>query len=468
MYQTTMKPKYFLPAGTGIILIVSILLLASCSIIHPYQRQEDIADKHLYRNSTSTDTNSLGSLPWTTLFRDSILQHLIMEGMQNNSDLKIAVARIKSASATFKQSKQALLPSLNLTANPVFQNIPAQFGVPQTYQLFAGAAWEADLWGKLNSAKRTSLLLLLQSEAYKRAVQTQLVADIASNYFLLMAYDEQLQITEKTVANRKEEVETMKILKESDVVTGAAVVQSQANRYSVEITIPDLKQHIHELENAISILIGKAPDILFRNKLQDQQILVKLQTGLPINLLANRPDVQEAELQLRSSLEMENVARAYFYPSLSLTANTGLVNTGIAQFFSPSSFFANLSGNLIQPLFSQGQNQQRLAIAKANSEANLISFRKSLLTAGQEVSDALYSYQTAVEKESLRLQQISYLQKSVDYTKELLNYSSKANYTDVLTSEQSLLAAQLNSISDKLQELTAVVNLYRSLGGGWK
>jgi NodT family efflux transporter outer membrane factor (OMF) lipoprotein len=461
-----MKLKNHLPDGTGIIL--SILLLASCSIIHPYQRPVDIADKNLYRNSNSTDTNSIGNLPWNNLFRDSILQSLLTEGIQNNTDLKIALARIKLANASFKQSKQALLPSLNLTANPVFQNIPAQFGVPQTYQLFAGAAWEADLWGKLKSSKRASLLLLLQSEAYKRAVQTQLIADIASNYFLLMAYDEQLQITEKTVANRKEEVETMKILKESDVVTGAAVVQSQANRYSVEITIPDLKQHIHELENAISILLGKAPDTLLRSKLQDQQINVKLEIGLPIQLLANRPDVQEAEYQLRSSLEMENVARTYFYPDLSLTASTGLVNTGIAQLFSPTSFFANLSGNLIQPLFSQGLNQQRLAIARANSEANLVSFRKSLLTAGQEVSDALYSYQTAVEKETLRLQQISFLQKSVDYTKELLNYSSKANYTDVLTSEQSLLAAQLNSISDKLQELTAVVNLYRSLGGGWK
>jgi len=183
MYQTTIKSKDHLPAGTGIILIVSILLLASCSIIHPYQRPVNIADNQLYRNISSTDTNNLGSLPWTTLFRDSILQHLITEGMHNNTDLKIAVARIKSANATFKQSKQALLPSLNLNANPVFQNIPAQLGVPQTYQLFAGAAWEADLWGKLNSAKRASLLLLLQSEAYKRAVQTQLVSDIASNYF---------------------------------------------------------------------------------------------------------------------------------------------------------------------------------------------------------------------------------------------------------------------------------------------
>ncbi|HSZ85941.1 MAG TPA: TolC family protein, partial [Puia sp.] len=193
-----------------------------------------------------------------------------------------------------------------------------------------------------------------------------------------------------------------------------------------------------------------------------------LATGVPAQLLANRPDVQQAEFQLRNSLELVNVARTYFYPSFTITASAGFSNTTIEQLFNPVSFFANITGGLLQPIFDQGRNKQRLSIAQAAQEEYLNTFKKTILTAGQEVSNALFSYQSAVQKQSLRKEQINYLQKSVDYTKQLLEYSSATNYTDVLTSEQSLLAAQLSSINDKLQQLNAIVNLYRSLGGGWK
>jgi len=163
-----------------------------------------------------------------------------------------------------------------------------------------------------------------------------------------------------------------------------------------------------------------------------------------------------------------NVARTYFYPSFTITASAGFSNTTIEQLFNPVSFFANITGGLLQPIFDQGRNKQRLSIAQAAQEEYLNTFKKTILTAGQEVSNALFSYQSAVQKQSLRKEQINYLQKSVDYTKQLLEYSSATNYTDVLTSEQSLLAAQLSSINDKLQQLNAIVNLYRSLGGGWK
>ena len=450
------------------VLGIATLLLDSCKLAKPYKRPDHIAPDQLFRDHQVSDSNTIATISWSNMFQDSLLQSLIRKGIENNTDLAIAVARIKKAAAGFKQSKQALQPTLNVTASPVFQNIPPSLGVPQTYELVAGSSWEADIWGKLNSAKRAALLTLLQSEAYKRAVQTQLVSDIATNYYLLMAYDAQLEITEKTLALRKEEVETMKVLKESDVVTGASVAQSIANRYSVEITIPDLKQQIRETENTISLLLGNPPDSILRSSLKQQVMTPELKTGVPSQLLANRPDVQEAELQLRNALELVNVAHAYFYPSLNITASSGFVSTGISQLLSPNSFYATLSGILLQPIFDQGINRQRLSIAIANSDEYLAAFRKSMLTAGQEVSNALYSYKSASEKEALRLQQIAYLQKSVDFTKELLNYSSKANYTDVLTSEQSLLAAQLNSIADQLQQLTAAVSLYRSLGGGWK
>ena len=465
-----MKEKKFLGKYIcSIAIVIVMLVFASCKITQPYQQPKNIAENKLYRDINTTDTNNIATISWKEMFSDTLLQGLIAEGIANNLDLKIAMARIKTATANFKQSKQAFFPNVNADANPFFQNGNSSNGSnSQSYQLYAGASWMADIWGQLSSAKKAALASLLQSDAYKRAVQTQLISDIASNYYLLMALDAELDITQKTLSLRKEEVETMKILKEGDVVTGAAVVQSTANRYSVEITIPDLKKQIRETENNLSILLGKSPDSILRSNLQDAVISKNLQTGIPTQLLANRPDVQEAEFQLRHSFELVNVARTYFYPSLGITANAGWYSNSISQLFNPVSFFANISANLMQPIFNQGLNKQRLAIAKAQSEEQLANFKKSILNAGLEVSNALYSYQMAVDKESLRLEQITYLQKSVEFTKELLKYSSKANYTDVLTSEQSLLTAQLNSVNDKLQQLTAVVSLYKSLGGGWK
>ncbi|HWB23985.1 MAG TPA: efflux transporter outer membrane subunit [Chitinophagaceae bacterium] len=452
-----------------LLVISSVAVIISCKVAQPYTQPAGVAGNNLYRGVSATDTNTIADISWKDMFADPLLQALIQEGINNNLDLKMAVARIKTAAANAWQSKLALLPSVDANASASFQRVPStQFGFPETYQLYVNSSWEADIWGKLGSAKRAALAALLQSDAYKRAVQTQLVAGIANNYYLLMAYDAQLQITEQTVANRREEVETMKTLKESDVVNGAAVVQSEANLYSAQITVTDLKQSIHETENAISVLLGRNPDSIARSTLAQQAVTTNLATGVPAQLLANRPDVQEAEYQFRGAFEQVNVARTYFYPSLKITASAGLSGTSISQLFDLSTFFANITGSLLQPIFEKGVNKQRLAVAQATEEEYLADFKKSLLTAGQEVSDALFSYQSAKEKEGLRQQQVSYLQKSVDFTKELLKYSSATNYTDVLVSEQNLLSAQLSGISDKLQQLTAVVNLYSSLGGGWK
>ena len=451
------------------IFIAIIITISSCKVTQQYKQPADAVNNKLYRDSSNNDTTNIANISWKQIFSDTLLQSLVQEGINNNLDLKVAVARMKTAAANFKQRKLALLPSVDANATATYQRVPStQFGFPEAYLLDVVTSWEADIWGKLSSAKRAALASLLQSEAYKRAVQTQLVSDIATNYYLLMSYDEQLRVTEKTVENRKKEVETIKILKESNVVTGAAVVQSEANRYSVEITIPDLKQNIRETENILSILLGKNPDTIFRSTLLQQNIITNLAVGVPAQLLSNRPDVQQAEFQLRNSFELVNVARTYFYPTFTITGATGFSATSLKQLFDPVSFFANITGGLLQPIFDQGINKQRLAVAQANQEEYLNTFKKTILVAGQEVSNALYSYQAAVDKQLLRGQQISFLEKSVDYTKQLLEYSSATNYTDVLTSEQNLLAAQLSSINDKLQQLTAMVNLYRSLGGGWK
>jgi outer membrane protein TolC len=260
----------------------------------------------------------------------------------------------------------------------------------------------------------------------------------------------------------------MKLLKESDIVTGADLVLSQANKFSTEVTIPDIKQNIYTTENTLSVLLGRTPGLIERGSLDGQQIYYDIKTGVPASLLANRPDVMEAEYQFRYSFDMTNVARSYFYPSVTISANGGLSETDLSRLFDASTIFWNLAGGLVQPIFNQGVNNQRLKIAKANQEEFLAAFKQTLLNAGKEVANAMHEYQTASDKMTLRSSQIEYLGKSVDYTMDLLKYTSNTNYTDVLTSEERLLSAQLGSINDKLQQLRALVELYRSLGGGWK
>ena len=449
-------------------LLALLLAIHACKVVRPYQPPSGKSLNGLYRDTTITDTTTIADTPWKQLFSDTLLQALIQEGINNNLDLKIALARVHEAEANFRQSKEAFFPSLSASADAAVQKNAGSSTGTQSYEAYLSSAWQVDLWGKLRSARRAQLAALLQSDAYKRDVQTQLVSNIAINYYSLMAYDQQLKITLATIENRKEDVVTTQALKDADVLTGAAVMQSQANLYSAEVTLPDIKQNIRQTENTICVLLGRDPGGIARDSLDDERVATDLRTGLPLQLLANRPDVQEAEFQLRYYAELTNVARTYFYPALTITGQGGISAGTLSQLFNASAFFGNLMAGLTQPIFQNGLNRQRLEVAKGQEEEFLLSFKKTLLTAGQEVSNALYDYQSASDKIAIRTNQIHFLQKSVDFTKELMKYNANTNYTDVLTSEQSLLAAQLNSINDKLQQLEAVVTLYASLGGGWK
>lgn len=450
-----------------IIMPLLLITIAGCKVTKPYQMPANASPNGLYRDTTITDTTTLAQVPWRQLFTDTLLQGLIQEGVNNNLDLKIAVARIHQAEANFRQSKAAFFPSLSATASGSLQK---SAGNPSTqvYEAYLSSSWQVDIWGKLRSARRAELAALLQSDAYRRDVQTQLVSNIAVNYYSLLALDQQLNITLATIINRQEDVRTTTALKESDVLTGAAVMQSQANLYSAEVTLPDIRQHIRETENTLCLLLGRNPGPITRDSLNHEQLTTELRMGLPMQLLANRPDVQEAEYQLRYYAELTNVARTYFYPALTISAQGGLSSGTLSHFFDAASFFGNIVGGLTQPIFNNGLNKQRLEIAKAQEQEFLATFQKTLLTAGQEVSNALYDYQSATDKIVTRSKQLFFLEKSVDYTKELMRADAKANYTDVLTSEQNLLAAQLNGVDDRLQQLQAIVTLYASLGGGWR
>jgi len=458
-------------------MVIAAALLSACSITKKYERPTTLSTDKLYRDQASADTTTIADMPWQSIFKDEKLNALIQKGLENNLNLKNAIENIIQAQASLRQSKLAYYPTLNFDAN-VTRNKQSQAGLnfpaginintlTTTYKLGLSTSWEADIWGKLSSSKRAALASYLATDAAKQAVQTQLIADIANNYFLLLSYDKSLKITEETLASRIKNVETIKALKEGAIVTGAAVVQSEANQHAAEVLIPDLKQSIRETENALNILLGQAPGPIDRGELGTQIIPENLAVGVPSQLLENRPDVRQAEFNFRVAFESTNLAKTYFYPSLTLTASGGFSNLELKDFFSNSIFYS-IIGGLTQPIFNQGLNKMRLTTAQSQQLQAYNNFQQSLLTAGQEVSNALYSYEMAVAKEDSRKKQIEALEKAVDYTQQLLEYSSATNYTDVLTSEQNLLAAQLSGINDNLQKLQAVVNLYRALGGGWK
>ncbi|MEO6820876.1 MAG: TolC family protein [Ginsengibacter sp.] len=451
-----------------ILILAGVIILASCKVTKTYESpQMNTAD--LYRNINSTDTNTIANLPFNDLFADTILQNLIKDGINNNLDLKMAYERINQSNAYFLQSKAALLPEVNANAG-VSYGKSSQLQGGKTgfqYQLGVSPTWELDIWGKLSSSSRASFANLLQTEAASKAIQTEIVAGIANYYYSLLALDQQLAITEETVRNWDTTVVTMKALKEAARVTEAAVVQSQAQRYAAEVTIPDLKQNIKETENALSILMGSAPGAIKRGSFLNAVIIPSLSTGIPAQLLSHRPDVMQAEYAFRNAFEFTNVARTYFYPSLNISGSLGLSALAIDQLFSSSAFTGSIGGGLLQPILNRKLNKTRLTVAQSQQQEALYNFQNTLLNAGREVSDALSNYETATSKREIRDNQIDALEKSVQYSQELLE-NGFATYTEIITAKQSLLQALLGKVNDRLQQLQGVVDLYRSLGGGWR
>lgn len=451
--------------------LLLVLVLASCKVTRTYESPEVRTDG-LFRDVQTSDTNSIANLPWREVFTDTVLQRLIAEGIAQNLDLQIAYTRIRQSEAYFEQSRAAFLPTFNANASVSESKLSnAQgFGIRKNatqYQLGLSSSWEADIWGRLSSNRRASLASLLQTQAGTRAIQTSIVSGIANYYYTLLALDQQLAITEQTVRNWDTTVRTMSALKEAARVTEAAVVQSEAQRYAAEVTIPDLKQRIRETENALSILLGQTPTAIQRSRLDDQSTVSVLQTGVPAQLLGNRPDVQQAEFAYRSAFEFTNVARTAFYPALTITGSAGLTSLTLGSFLDPSSLAASIAAGLTQPIFNRRLNRTNLIFAQEQQQAALLDFRNTLLVAGREVSDAISLHSTALEKMTVRTLQLTALQRSVEYTQELLR-NGFANYNEVITARQSLLAAELGRVNDQLQSLQAMVNLYRSLGGGWK
>lgn len=449
------------------IAIILTSTLSSCHIYRTYERPASIVvSDSLYRQSIVTeDTASLASLSWKELFTDPQLQQLIETGLTHNTDLSIARLKVKEAEALLMSSRLSYLPSVSFTPQGTLTS--ADGNKPsKTYNLAVSADWEIDLFGKLLNAKRGAQAALEQSEAYRQAVQTQLVATIANTYYSLLMLDRQLDISKKTAQTWTEYLRTMKALKKAGQATEMAVAQAEASKLSIDASVLSIKRQINETENTLSTLLGMSPQEIGRSSLEVQQFPDSLSTGIPLQLLSRRPDVRQCEQQLAVAYYATNSARSAFYPSITLNGSAGWTNAAGATIINPGQWLLSAVGSLVQPLFNRGKNIANLKIAQAQQEEALLTFRQSLLNAGAEVNDALVQWQTARERIRLDEKQCMSLQSALRSSELLMQHSSQ-NYLEVLTARQTLLQAELDTVADRFDEIQGVINLYHALGGGY-
>ncbi|HJC78116.1 MAG TPA: efflux transporter outer membrane subunit [Candidatus Alistipes merdipullorum] len=440
--------------------------LGACSVYKSYERPDMPVVDSLYRQAaaTSADTTSIASLSWRELFTDPKLQALIETGLQNNTDLNIARLKVTEAEATLMTSRLAYLPSISFEPSGTLRSADGN-AMTKSYDIAASASWEVDIFGKLTNAKRGAKAALEQSEAYRQAVQTQLIATIANSYYSLLMLDAQLDISERTAAIWGENVRAMKALKAAGDATELAVAQSEASKLSVDASIASLRQQIDQMENTLTALLGIAPQKIDRTTIGEQRFPTELAAGVPLQLLQRRPDVRQSEAALAQAFYATNAARAAFYPSITLSGSAGWTNAAGAAITNPGQWLFTAVGSLVQPLFNRGKNIANLRIAKAQQEEALLSFRQSLLDAGTDVNNALIQWQTARQRQQIDQQQILSLESTVRSSELLMQYSSQ-NYLEVLTARQTLLQAELTAVSDRFDEIQGVINLYHALGGG--
>lgn len=450
-------------------IIIGLLLLtglSGCHIYRTYERPELSGVDSLYRVPAMTeDTMSLADFSWKELFTDTVLQQLIEKGIANNTDLNIARLKVREAEALLTSSKLAYLPSVSLTPQGTIKSIEGN-SPTKTYNLAASADWELDIFGRLTNAKREAKAVLEQSQAYKQAVPTQLIATIANSYYTLLMLDKQLDISKRTAEIWAENLRVMKALKKAGQTTEMAVAQIEASKLSVDASLLSLEQQITEVENSLSSLLGVVPQRIDRSTLDMQSFPDTLSVGVPLQLLQRRPDVRQSEAVLAESFYTTNRAYSAFYPAITLSGSAGWTNAAGAIISNPGEWLFSAVGALVQPLFNRGQNIANLKVAKARQEEALLTFRQTLLNAGTEVNDALLQWQVARRRLDLDRQQIISLQSAVRSSELLMRHSSQ-NYLEVLTARQTLLDAELSAVSDRFEEIQGVINLYHALGGGY-
>ena len=446
-------------------------------------------------------------LPWDSLFSDPYLRALIDTALVHNLDLQVAHEHVMQAEAALRGAQLAYVPSVSLSPSAGFS---PQGGIRNgTYDLIAAASWEFDIFGRTLNSLRGAKAAKAQMLDYEQASRCALIAGVANTYYTLLMLDAQLATAEETESTWAETVSTMRKLKAAGMSDEAAVTQMEATYYSIRTIVLDLRQQIYETENAMRLMVwgedpprpslqregdNKLPSTtetnltpslfgvpasnaqwggfwegrggaLPRGSLFEQALVLDPAASLPADILLRRPDVRAAEQNMARAFYAVNYARSSFFPSLTLSGSLGWTNHSYATIINPMTFISSLAASLFVPLFQSGRNIQQLKMAKSQQREALLMFSQTVLSAGNEVNNALHNYQTLADKQSLYDSQVEALQRAAKATKLKMQYGS-TTYLEVLTAQNSLLQAQFTQIANRMQTLQAVVTLYRALGGG--
>ena len=433
-----------------------LLSFDSCSLYRHYERPDMFWVDSLYRRiPASADTVSSASVSWDTFFTDSLLRSWIELGLKHNTDINVARFKVQEAEAALQAARWALLPGASFSLKG---------GLPGTFSTSVNASWETDIFGSLRNASRKAEAAVKQSEAYKQAVQTQMVATIANSYYTLLMLDEQLAISKRTLGTWDENIRTLEALKRAGKTNEAAVMQAKANKFNVEANILTLEKEIMAVENSFCALLGTVPMHIERGRLIDQKMPESLYAGVPAELLSRRPDVKQAEMVLTQSFYDKNIAESALYPTVSLSGALGWTVGGVAV--DGGKMITDLVASLGQHIFNRGKLLAGRKTAESRYRQALYNFRQSLLDAGVEVNNALILWSTAKKRVEIDKKQILSLQAAVWNTQLLMKHGN-ANYLEVLSAQKNLLQAELTETSDRFDEIQSVVNLYHALGGGY-
>lgn len=412
-----------------------------------------------YCNGHSQTVDSIG---WRSVFTEPQLAGLIETALERNADLRTANLNVVQAEAQLKAARLAFLPGLTVGAEGQLQKTKGQ-PTQKTYNVPLTMQWEIDLAGRLRGEKRAAVATYWSTAETERAVRLQLIASVATHYYQLVMMDEQLAVTRENIENARQTVGTMEALKEVGMQNEAAVSAARAAYLSVSAQEKTLLQQIQATENAIRVLIGQQLENIGRTGFGNADVSMNDSTTYRLETLAGRPDVKAAEYALKAQMAQVDVARAAFYPQLTISAAAGWTNN-IGEIVNPGQMLLNAIGSLVQPLFNKGQNRANLRIAKARQEQALVAFNQALLVAGAELSDALTACQLSSERLALRQQEVAAAERAYEVSKDVMQNSS-ATYLEVLTAQQSLLQSRLSLVSDRFDLIQGRINLFKALGG---
>lgn len=449
-------------------------LIYGCKVTQEFTGVEPtMALEQYHIDEVMMDSSSMAEMTIDEFFKDPHLIDLLNVGFSNNYNLGMAVKSIEMAHSYFLQGKSAYFPSLSVNPQLTYgvrsENSTGGAGAErayQGYQLGVNASWEADLWGKIKSQEKVAFANYQAAHAGLKVVQTELISRIASLYYQLVALDARSQVARETIENWRTSVSTIEALKEAGSVTEVAVQQNVAQLYFAQALLVDIDQNIFLLENTLNTLLSRPYQPIKRISWNEIEVPDYFATGLPAQLLENRPDLRQIEYQIRGDFEDINVAKTFFYPALRISAGAGLESVNIGDFLNPGSLFANIAGGLTQPILDRRQNKTQLEVANLRFEQSLLQYESAYLQAVQEVTDALQTANKAEEKMAFQQSQLTALHKAVDFSGELLN-NGLANYLEVLRARDQVFSTELGIVDTRLQRVSAIVSLYKALGGGW-